>query len=217
MTGMVKTVTDLMVQKKNKQRVSVYLDDSYAFSLSPMVAARLVEGQELDDEAIFRLTEEDELERAYHLALRYLGYRARSLAEMERYLKGKGFSPSCRKTTLDRLIQNRFVDDREFAGMWVENRKRINPRGAYALRQELLEKGVDEALIDENLDRFDETASAFDAVKKKLGLWLKLPPEDLQKKIYGFLSQRGFSYETTREVTERAWAIQRGDDDGTAF
>ena len=89
---------------------------------------------------------------------------------MERYLKGKRFSLSCRKTTLDRLARNRFVDDREFAGMWVENRKRMNPRGAYALRQELLEKGVDESLIDENLDRFDETASALDAVRKKLGL-----------------------------------------------
>lgn len=212
-----KTVTDLMVQKKNKQRVSVYLDDSYAFSLSPFIAARLVEGQEIDEDTVRRLTEEDERERAYNLALRYLGYRARSFAEMERYLKGKRFSPSCRTETLTRLMNNRFLNDKDFTDMWVESRKRINPKGAYALRQELLEKGVAEDLIDENLGGYNETDAAFDAVKKKLGLWRKLSPDDLRKKIYGFLSQRGFSYETTREITDRALSMQRGDDDGTAF
>ncbi len=206
-----------MVQKKNKQRISVYLDDSYAFSLSPFIAARLVEGQEIDEDTVRRLTEEDELERAYNLALRYLGYRARSFAEMERYLKGKRFSPSCRTATLTRLMENRFLNDKDFTDMWVESRKRVNPKGSYALRQELLEKGVAEDLIDENLDGYDETNAAFDAVKKKLGLWQKLAPDDLRKKIYGFLSQRGFSYETTREITDRALSMQRGDDDGTAF
>jgi regulatory protein len=195
----------------------VYLDDSYAFSLSPFIAARLVEGQEIDEDTVRRLTEEDERERAYNLALRYLGYRARSFAEMERYLKGKRFSPSCRTETLTRLMNNRFLNDKDFTDMWVESRKRINPKGAYALRQELLEKGVAEDLIDENLGGYNETDAAFDAVKKKLGLWRKLSPDDLRKKIYGFLSQRGFSYETTREITDRALSMQRGDDDGTAF
>lgn len=212
-----KTVTDLMVQKKNKQRVSVYLDDSYAFSLSPFIAARLVEGQEIDEDTVRRLTEEDERERAYNLALRYLGYRARSFAEMERYLKGKRFSPSCRTETLTRLMDNRFLNDKDFTDMWVESRKRVNPKGSYALRQELLEKGVAEDLIDENLGGYNETDAACDAVKKKLGLWRTLSPDDLRKKIYGFLSQRGFSYETTREITDRALSMQRGDDDGTAF
>ena len=212
-----KTVTDLVVQKKNKRRISVYLDDNYAFSLSSHIAARLVEGQELDDQTIASITMEDELERAYNLALRYLGYRARSLAEMERYLKGKQFSEPCRKRTMERLISNRFLDDKDFAGMWVENRTRMNPKGAYALRQELLEKGIEEQLIDDNLENFDETEAAFHAVKKKLGQWQSLEQDELKKKIYAFLSLRGFSYETTREITERALSLIKGEYDGPSF
>jgi regulatory protein len=214
MIFMTKTVTDLVVQKKNKQRISVYLDDHYAFSLSPFIAARLMEGQKLDEETVLRLSEEDDLERAYNMALRYLGYRARSLAEMERYLKGKGFPAACRRTTMERLINNRFLNDSDFAGMWVENRTRMNPKGAYALRQELLEKGIEEDLIDEKLDGFNETDAAFDAVKKKLGQWRNLDQNELRKKIYGFLSLRGFSYETTRDTTERALSFIKGDIDG---
>jgi len=212
-----KTVTDLVVQKKSKQRISVYLDDNYAFSLSPFIAARLVEGQELDEETILRLSEEDDLERAYNMALRYLGYRARSLAEMERYLKGKGFPAVCRTKTMERLISNRFLNDNDFAGMWVENRTRMNPKGTYALRQELLEKGIGEDLIDENLNGFNEADAAFDAVKKKLGQWRNLEQDELRKKIYGFLSLRGFSYETTREITDRALLLIKGELDGSTF
>jgi regulatory protein len=212
-----KTVTDLVFQKKNKQRVSVYLDDMYEFSLSPMVAARLVEGMELTEETIERLLSEDEMERAYSLALRYLGFRARSLYEMEKYLKGKRFSEACRTKTIQRLMENRFLDDKDFTGMWVASRSRSNPKGAYALRQELLEKGIDEQLIEENLDGFDELEAAFSAVQKKLGQWLNLSSDEIRKKIYGFLSLRGFSYETTREATERALDFIKGEKDGSSF
>lgn len=211
-----KTVTDLVVQKKNKQRISVYLDDNYAFSLSPFIAARLVEGQKLDEETILRLSEEDDLERAYNMALHYLGYRARSLAEMERYLKGKGFPAACRRTTMERLINNRFLNDNDFAGMWVENRTRMNPKGTYALRQELLEKGIEEDLIDENLNGFNETDAAYDAVKKTRTMAESEPGRAAEKNIR-ILSLRGFSYETTRDITERALSFIKGEIDGSTF
>lgn len=212
-----KTVTSLTTQKKNRHRISVYLDDSYAFSLENIIAARLTEGQILDETAISSLTHEDELERAWNLALKYLGIRSRSTLEIERYLKEKKFSSDCIKKTVERLKKNSFIDDVAFAEMWIENRIRLNPKGAYALKQELLEKGLDRTLIEEKLNRFDESPVAFDAVRKKMGLWCNLPHDDLKKKIYRFLSQRGFSYETTYETSARIIAIQKEEEDGSAI
>ena len=57
-----KQITDLKAQKRNHQRVNVYLDGEYAFGLSRIVAAWLHVGQELSPEKIKELKLEDELE-----------------------------------------------------------------------------------------------------------------------------------------------------------
>jgi len=45
-------ITGIKVQKRNPDRVSIYLDGEYAFGLSRIVAAWLYTGQRLSDEKI---------------------------------------------------------------------------------------------------------------------------------------------------------------------
>ena len=66
------TITALTLQKRNRERVNVYLDGEYAFGLARIVAAWLVVGQELSDEKITQLRIEDEREVAYQRALRLI-------------------------------------------------------------------------------------------------------------------------------------------------
>lgn len=196
------TITQLTVQKNNKHRVSVYLDDRYAFSLGLLTAARLSTGGILSDEEVTALTREDEEARAYDAALRYLGHRARSVREMRQYLSRKEFPPACTDVIIGKLEDRRYLDDRDFARLWIEDRLRLNPKGRWALRQELRQKGIDEVLIDEALCGYDETRAAITALTPKLRQWGKADEDTLKKKIYAFLSQRGFSYETTLTAVE---------------
>ena len=46
------TITALRTQKRRKNRVNVYVDDAYAFSVQYALAAELHRGQSLDDEQI---------------------------------------------------------------------------------------------------------------------------------------------------------------------
>jgi regulatory protein len=196
------TITQLTVQKNNKHRVSVYLDDRYAFSLGLLTAARLSTGGILSDEEVTALTREDEEARAYDAALRYLGHRARSVREMRQYLSRKEFPPACTDVIIGKLEDRRYLDDRDFARLWIEDRLRLNPKGSWALRQELRQKGIDEVLIDEALCGYDESRAAATALAPKLRQWGKADEDTLKKKIYAFLSQRGFSYETTLTAVE---------------
>ncbi len=52
---MTKTITALSVQKRNKERVSVFLDGEYAFSLGLNAALALKRGQELSSADIQQL------------------------------------------------------------------------------------------------------------------------------------------------------------------
>ncbi|MGQ9492725.1 MAG: recombination regulator RecX, partial [Anaerolineae bacterium] len=75
-------ITALKLQKKNRQRVNVYLDGQYAFALQALVAASLKVGQSLSSEEIEQLQRRDAVEVAYERALDFLRYRPRSRAEV---------------------------------------------------------------------------------------------------------------------------------------
>lgn len=141
---------------------------------------------------------------AFARSLHFLKYRPRSSHEIRHYLEKKGFSASEVSEAIKRLEQYRYIDDTEFARIWIENRARNRPRGEFALRCELKEKGVPEEIIDSMLADFDEAEPAWKAVSPKLEKWADLEPFELKKKIYDYLRRRGFAFTTCEEVFKRA-------------
>jgi regulatory protein len=199
------TITSLQVQKRNQERVNVYLDEQYAFAVTVVVAAGLRPGQFLSDQEIEQLKSQDERQKAYDRAIFYLGFRARSQLEMERYLREKGYSPQVIAETIQRLAEENYLDDTAFARTWVEERGRLKPKSGKALRYELRQKGIDAATIEEALNELDEEALAWQAIEKKFRQWQQLDELDFKKKAFDFLSRRGFGYQVARAVVERAW------------
>jgi regulatory protein len=198
------TITRLQVQKHNQERVNVFLDGEYAFAVALDIAVELRKGQELDAADVARLRDVDTLTHAYQRAVRYLGSRPRSQAEIERYLRGKEYDDGVIAATVERLLAQGYLDDAAFAQYWRENRDRFRPRSAAALRAELRQKGVERADVDEALDGLDEEAAAWAAVASKLPRWQALPADEFNQKVSAFLARRGFGYATIRAVCRRA-------------
>lgn len=155
-----------------------------------------------------------EKEYALSRALHYLKFRPRSREEIRQYLQKKGVSEPVCKETIQHLEAYRYVDDAAFARMWVESRSRNRPRGAFALRHELRQKGIAGELIERALADFREADPALRAVLPRLKLWTGLAEPDLKKKIYAFLKRRGFSYETCEHVFIEALARRKQPDSG---
>ncbi len=199
------TVTRLEVQKKNKDRVNVFLDDEFAFGLALILAATLHKGQRLTDEDIAELRRQDGLEKAYNRALLYLGYRPRSEAEIRQYLRGKQTPDDMIDTILTRLRRVGLVNDEAFAQAWVRHRGATSPRGARALRQELRQKGIDRPQIDAAVEDLDEEEGALEAARPRAARLAALPPEEFRRKLSEFLLRRGFAYDVVRETVSRLW------------
>lgn len=198
-------ITRLQVQKKNPQRVNVFLDGEFAFGVALDVAASLRKGQHLSDAEIAALRSQDEVERAYQAALRFLAARPRSRAEVERRLAEKGHAAEAIASALERLAAHGYVDDASFATYWVENRSRFRPRSAAAIRYELRQKGVDAETIRAALSELDEEEAAWAAVAQRLERWRGLTKEQLTQKIMNYLARRGFGYETAQRTVHRVW------------
>lgn len=198
-------ITALEYQKKNRHRVSVYLDGHFAFGLPEIVAASLRRGQFLSDIEIASLQEQGSLEKAFNQALDYLSYRPRSRSEVVIYLQKRELSESQINTISSRLERAGLIDDDAFARYWVENRERFRPRGARALRYELRGKGVSQDIIDRALAGVNASDSAYRAAAQKARQLGHLDRQTFDRKLIEYLARRGFDYGTAKEVTARHW------------
>jgi len=199
-------ITAIEAQKKNPNRVNIYLDDQFAFGLSRLVAAWLSYGQVLSEEKIASLQTEDAREVAMQKALRFLGYRARSMQEVRANLEKHEIPEAVIDATLGRLQENGLLNDQEFAQTWVENRNTFRPRSRRVLAMELRHKGLDDELVQDVLDNnVDEHALALDAARKYVRKVQGLAWQEFRLKLGGFLGRRGFSYEVIAPVLRLVW------------
>jgi len=103
----------------------------------------------------------------------YLRFRARSVSEMRQYLLKKSqvfkFSNTIVDSVIAELIEEKYINDTEFAQGYIRSRSQINPKGNYAIVQELQQKGVNKTIIEAALkeNTIDELTRARDVLKKK--------------------------------------------------
>lgn len=199
------TITAITQQKRNPQRVNIYLDGAFAFPLAKIVAAWLKVGQTLTPEKIEELKGKDSLEAALQRAINFISYRPRSVAEVERNLKKHEVAAELIPQVVERLKTGGLLNDGDFARRWVEDRAAFRPRGARALRMELRLKGMADDLIEETLQEIDEESLARQAAQRKLRQLHGLDWETFRNKLGAHLARRGFGYDIVAEVCRQAW------------
>ena len=195
-------ITALEIQKRNKERVNIYLDEEYAFSLDIMAAAQLHKGQHLTDAEVDALRDQGEISKAVERAVRFLSYRPRSIAEVRRNLSEKQIPETVIDAVVDRLSNLGYLDDRAFAVYWVENRNTFKPLSQRALRYELRQKGVSRAEIDAAIADIDEDETAHRAAQTQIRRLRGKTRVEFRSKISGFLQRRGFGYGVIQTVME---------------
>ena len=202
-------ITALSVQKRNPQRVNVYINDEFAFGLSQITAAWLSIGQVLDASKIHELQAADESEVAYQKALHYLSFRTRSEAEIRKNLRKHQFSDEVADDVIERLQRQHLVDDLAFAQNWIENRSEFRPRGQRALQAELRQKGIANEIIADALTDIDEENLAYQAAVKQVRKYRQLEWQEFRQKMIAFLARRGFSYGVAAPAVQKIWSENR--------
>ena len=207
-------ITSIEVQKRNPRRANIFVDGEFVCGLQLIQAAKLSKGQHLEDQDIEALRAADDRERAYELALNFLSYRPRSAAEVRRRLRHKGFADSAVQSAIERLCRAKLLDDRAFATYWIHNREQFKPRGVYALRRELGQKGVDRQIIDDLLQEIDEEDGAYRVGLQLVERWSRsknaqtMDQATKRRKLTDHLGRRGFGYAIARQVWDRIQSEQ---------
>jgi len=203
----VSKITKLTPGKSREKRVNIFLDEKFAFSLLAEVAVRegLQLGQELSAAQVEALARSDRYYRCLNAALRYLGYRPRSEAEISQRLQRHGFDSDCTEKVLARLKEQGLVDDTAFARFWKDNRESFSPRSRWLTRLEMQRKGLAVGIIEEVVGEVDDGDSAYRAALSKAR---RLSPSDYQvfrRRLGEHLRRRGFGYEVINDTVQRVW------------
>jgi len=197
---------------RGRQRVRVFLDGRFAFSLEAEVAALegLRAGQELFAEQIETLTRADSFHRCLSAAAGYLSYRPRSEFEIRERLKRRGFDGDCMEAVIARLRGQGLVDDTEFAEFWKDNRESFSPRSQWLTRLELKRKGVASDIIDQVVGEVDDADSAYRAARSKARSLPRSDYDGFRRRLGDYLRRRGFAYGVVKETVERIWQEPEG-------
>jgi regulatory protein len=152
--------------------------------------------------------DDKEVTRAKNIAYRYLSYRPRSFAEVEKKLRDKEFGDVLVNTVLSDLVRLGYINDQRFADQWAQSRIRLRGLGRRRIEQELRNKGVDRETVSRTLkdvlapDLEIETARK--AAERKLATMKTLDRETMRRRLGGFLERKGFSYKVIRNILKES-------------
>ncbi len=149
------------------------------------------------------------LARARAQALLLLKFRPRSEAELRKRLLMKGFSAETAELLLADFKAKGLVDDAKFARYFAARQTALKPSGRRGLLAELESKGIAPEVaataVEEAAEGVSELEMAKAVAAKRLPSLKGLEKEAAKRRLFGFLSRRGFSsdviYRVVREVT----------------
>ena len=193
-------ITAIKRQVKRAGRLSVYVDDHFAFGISEngLLEAKITVGQELSPAGMHSLQARATSDKAYSAALRYVAMRPRSTWEVQTYLKRKLVADDDARQIIGRLTSVQLIDDLAFARAWVANRHLLKPTSQRKLRLELQQKHLPMAIIEQVLhnnqpnqdgDLNNDRSALRHIIAKKQARY----PD--ATKLMQYLARQGFSYD----------------------
>jgi len=207
-------ITKIERQKRNPKRVSVYIDGHFAFGINMEVAyiCDLKEGREIDSDFIESVVKKEEQFRANNYALNLLSFRARSEKEIYDRMMQKGYEPSVIANTIQYLKEQRYINDKDFAEVFIRDKVELNRYGRNRIKSELLKKGISKELIDELLETTFQTDTEYETAKElaenKIKSYLKDKKDTQYRKLSSYLLRKGYSYDIVSRVVKEIINIQ---------
>lgn len=203
-----KKITKIEYQKKNKDRVSIYLDDEYAFGvdLNVLIKYSLSKNMELEDDFIREILEAEEEVSAYNYAISILARTPKSEKQLKQKMRDKGYDLIFIEKAIKKLQGKKYIDDERYCEMFINDKINISKYGKRKIKQALYEKGIDRDIIEDKLSKVtneEETKRAYMIGAKKLRT---IKEEDIRKKtmkLSNYLVNKGFEYSAVKKAVSK--------------
>jgi regulatory protein len=196
------------MQKKNKDRVNIYMNDEYAFACDAglVYIHNITKGRAMEKEHLEDIIIEDNYIKAKNSALHFLERSFKSAKQVVDKLKLKEFDVK----TIDRVMvflrQYDFVDDNRYVELFIK--EKIRSSGKNKIKYALIKKGLPEDIISRELNKIttdQQLQIALQLGEKKIRILAKSESngKKLYKKTADYLFRNGYNFEIINQVLNK--------------
>ena len=148
--------------------------------------------REIDEDDVKNIDKLNNNYNAYDLAVKYISTKFRSCLEVHEYLEKKEVEKDIIHEVIEKLKQQKYLDDFVFAKAFVNDRIKFSNNGPYKIKKELDERGVSNSIIEDVLGIFD-----FSLEKEKLDKLVPKYVKTIRNKSYSMMKNKVCDYFTT--------------------
>ena len=197
-------ITKIEVQKKDKERVNIYIDEEFYIAVFAEIiySLNIKKGDVIDKDTLDEMLKNEMFMKCKNKALSILSRTGQSEKKIREKLHSD-FDEITIDDTIIFLKNYNFINDDELAERIVNTNINLNKYGKNKIKQNLYNKGINSSIINEaisSLDSDKEFENALHLAKKR---YERVKNED-RRKIYQKISQhlayKGFEYDIIKKV-----------------
>lgn len=185
-------ITKLEVQKNDKNRVNLYVDDEFYSGIPAELVylEHLKTGLEIDEKDLKKIIFENEKSKAMSRVTKYIGSSLKTQKQIRDYLRKKEYSDDTIEFVMSKLAEYNYIDDKKYAQAYVLTYGK--KYGKLKLKSQLKVKGVSEEIIECVLE--DNKVDSIESVASKY-LKNKVMSYEVSQKLFRFLYSRGYEFD----------------------
>lgn len=191
--------------EKKKRLYLLELDESDKLYITEDTIVRfmLTKGMSVSKEELNQIRQFAQFSYGKNLALYFLSVKQRTEKEVKDYLYKHEIEASIIAQVLENLKNDKWINDKQFVISIAEQNLSSGDKGAFVIKQKLLQKGISSATIDGVLADYDFTEVAERVAQKLLRKYEgKLAFKALKDKLSQSLTNKGFSYQEAKIAVE---------------
>lgn len=200
-------VTEVTTQKNNQHRVSVFVDNKYAFSLdeTDAVLMKIKPGRELTEADIHNCIMECNYTKARDYSFSILSGKPMSQKQLEDKLTEKGYDKAVVTEVINELTDLGYINDYDYAALFLEH-CRSKMWGKKKVRYEMKQKGLSDEVINECLADYEDESIDDEMTELIIS---KYGSEDLtdmkiKARVTRYFASRGFDFSKIDSALRRA-------------
>lgn len=196
-------ITKIEQQKKNKSRMSVFIDGEFSFGMDnfTLLSLHLKEGEEITKERLSLIKNTAVFEDAKNYSARLLSQRSYTAKAMSEKLYAHIGNEEIVEKTICFLKEYKLLDDADFAKRYAHDLVYLKKFGLSQVKWKLKEKGISQDLIERAIDELDFSDTINENLEalaqKRLG-----GNYDIKNimKVKRYLASRGYSFDQINSV-----------------
>lgn len=195
-------ISKLEQGKKNKRRLNVFVDDTFAFSCFAEIASEfgIQKGAFITEETMEAAKIADDMQAAREYAFRYAARGIKSEKQYRDKMAEKKYLPASVDAAVEALRHYGYINDEEFARMYASDL--FLRYGPWVVKRKLKERGIDDAIISAVTEDADSHGTLVTLASAAMRKYAADEPRKRRDRMTRYLASRGFDFDDIKEVIE---------------